>query len=85
MNLIISNIYLDNLKTISGLAERTKRSIKTKLIKLMSDDESLSQWDMLLGDVEFCINIQKQASTKYTPFFLMFGRQPRTPFEVCEF
>ena len=58
MNLIISNIYLDNLKTISGLAERTKRSIKTKLIKLMSDDESLSQWDMLLEDVEFYINIQ---------------------------
>ena len=69
MNLIISNIYLDNLKTISGLAERTKRSIKTKLIKLMSDDESLSQWDMLLGDVEFCINIQKQADQIYTFFF----------------
>ena len=32
----------------------------------------------------YSIRTQKQATTKYTPFFFMFGRNPRSPREVLK-
>ncbi len=39
-------------------------------------------WDDLLQSVVFSINTNKSATTGFSPFYLMYGRQPRLPFEV---
>ncbi len=65
----------------NGLDERTNQTLKHRLSKLVNEHQN--NWDQFLEDVAFSIRTQKQgSSTKYSPFFLMFGRHPRTPMEV---
>lgn len=64
----------------NGLDERTNQTVKTRLGKLTTDHGD--DWDSFIDDVAFSIRTQPQASTKYSPFFLMFGRHPRTPLEM---
>lgn len=64
----------------NGLDERTNQTLKTRLSKLTSDTQD--DWDEYLEEVAFSLRTQKQKTTKYSPFFLMFGRAPRTPLEV---
>lgn len=63
----------------NGLDERTDQTLNVHLAKLVN--EHLTNWDCYLEDVAFSITTQRQATTKYTPFFL-FGRNARTPMEV---
>ena len=39
-------------------------------------------WDELLDPILFSYRVTKQASTKYSPFYMMFGREPRLPIDV---
>ena len=39
-------------------------------------------WDDYIDPVLFSIRTSLQESTKYTPFYLMHGREPRLPFEA---
>lgn len=39
-------------------------------------------WDDLLQSVVFSINTNRSATTGFSPFYLMYGRQARLPFEV---
>ena len=64
----------------NGLDERTNKTLKTRLAKLINEHHN--NWDELLEEVAFSMRTQKQGSTKFSPFFLMFGRHPRTPIEV---
>ena len=66
----------------NGLDERTNQTLKVRLAKLVNDHQN--DWDEYLEQVAFSIRVQKQGSTKYSPFFLMFGRHPKTPMEVKE-
>ena len=66
----------------NGLDERTNQTLKARLSKLVNEHQD--NWDNYLEEVAFSIRTQKQASTKYSPFFLMFGRHARTPLEVCK-
>ena len=50
-----------------------------RLRKLMNKNEN---WDDLLQSVVFSINTNKSATTGFSPFYLMHGRQARLPFEV---
>ena len=36
----------------------------------------------MLQDISFSINIEKQSTTKYTPFYLLFGRNAIVPREL---
>ena len=36
----------------------------------------------MLEDISFSINIEKQSSTKFSPYFLLFGRHPKNPYEI---
>ena len=65
----------------NGLDEHTNQTFKVRLSKLVSDQQN--DWDQYLEQVAFSIRAQKQCSTKHTPFFLMFDRNPRSPLEVC--
>ena len=62
------------------LDERTNQTLKVRLAKLANDHQD--DWDEYLEDVAFSLRTQKQASTKYSPFYLMFGREARMPLQV---
>ena len=64
----------------NGLDERTNQTLKVRLAKLVNEHQN--NWDVYLAETVFSIRTQKQGSTKYSPFFLMFGRHARTPMEV---
>lgn len=66
----------------NGLVKSMNRTVKTRLSKVTTQHRC--DWDEVLQDVAFSIRCQKQASTKYTPFFLMYGRHPRYPFQMEE-
>lgn len=63
----------------NGLVERFNQTLQNSLRKcsLKSSDD----WDSLLPSVLFAIRTSVQKSTKYTPFQLMFNRQPVLPIE----
>ena len=45
-------------------------------------EENEDSWDEYIEGTMFTINTNESTTTKYSPFFLMFGRNPRLPFEV---
>lgn len=61
----------------NGLDERFNQTFKTSLV-----DENQINWDELIEDVLFAYKTSRQASTKYTPFFLMRGREARLPSDI---
>ena len=64
----------------NGLDERTNQTLKVRMAKLVNEHQD--DWDEYLEEIAFSIRTQKQVSTKYSPFFLMFGRHARSPMEV---
>ena len=48
-------------------------------------DEHDDDWDDYIDGALFAINTNVSTTTKCTPFFVMFGRHPRLPFEVEKF
>ena len=59
----------------NGLDERTNQTLKNRLAKLVNEKQN--DWNHYLEQVAYSIRTQRQASTKFSPFFLMFNRQPR--------
>uniref|UniRef100_A0A096LZU5 Gypsy retrotransposon integrase-like protein 1 n=1 Tax=Poecilia formosa TaxID=48698 RepID=A0A096LZU5_POEFO len=55
----------------NGLDEKTNDSIKRALRKLINDKED--DWDMFL--TLFSLRSKTHTTTKYSPFFLMYGRE----------
>lgn len=48
-------------------------------------DEKEDDWDEYIDGASFAINTNISTTTKCSPFFLMYGWQPRLPFEVEKF
>ncbi|KAK3877648.1 hypothetical protein Pcinc_017651 [Petrolisthes cinctipes] len=59
----------------NGLAERINRTLKTRLAKLCNT--KMSDWPDYLEEVAYSMRTQKQKSTGFTPYHLMFGCQHR--------
>ncbi|KAK3881443.1 hypothetical protein Pcinc_014099 [Petrolisthes cinctipes] len=59
----------------NGLAERTNRTLKTRLAKLCNT--KMNDWPDYLKEVAYSMRTQKQKSTGFTTYHLMFGRQHR--------
>ena len=55
----------------NGLDKRANQTLKQRLSKLVNKHQN--NWCDFLKEVAYSIRTQKLASTKYTPFFLMFG------------
>lgn len=64
----------------NGLDERTNQTLKQRLSKLVNEHQN--NWCDFLEEVAYSIRTQKQSSTKYSPFYLMFGRNPNCPQNV---
>ncbi|OBZ80588.1 hypothetical protein A0J61_11363, partial [Choanephora cucurbitarum] len=60
-----------------GLVERLNRTLKTALATLV--DDKPDTWDDYLPFVTYAYNTSKQASTKYSPFEVLYGRKASLP------
>ncbi|KAL1268443.1 hypothetical protein QQF64_033806 [Cirrhinus molitorella] len=63
----------------NGLVERLNGTIQRSLTKMVG--EKPSSWDQHLKATLFALRTKKQI-TKFSPFYLMFGREARYPCEV---
>ena len=45
-------------------------------------DDKEEMWDDYLEGALFTINTNVSTATKYSPFYMMFGRHPRLPLEA---
>lgn len=57
--------------------ERVNRTLETMISAYITSNHK--KWDEHLPELNFAINTSKQETTKYTPAFLMFGRELRVP------
>ncbi len=65
-----------------GLVERFNQTLKRMLRRVAAEDRR--DWDRMLPYVLFGIREVPQASTGFTPFELLFGRQPRGLLDVAK-
>jgi transposase InsO family protein len=83
--------YLDRnnvklLKTSSyhprtnGMTERLNRILKGMLTKYC--DGFPEKWDKFLGSALFALRVRTHTVTKFSPFFLLYGRHPRLPGDI---
>jgi len=63
----------------NGLDERFNQTMQRQLLKYIGDQQD--DWDLYLDTVLFSYWVSKQASTKCSPFYLMYGRRARLPVE----
>ena len=64
-----------------GLIERFNRTIITMLFK--SVEKHGRDWDAHLPYLLFAYRVSAQESTRESPFFLLYGRNPRLPTETA--
>ncbi len=65
-----------------GLVERFNQTLKQMLRRVAADDKR--DWDQMLPYVLYGIRKVPQASTGFTPFEFLFGRQPRGLLDVAK-
>lgn len=63
----------------NGLDERFNQTLQRQLLKFVEDEQK--QWDLYLDSILFSYRVSRQDSTKFSPFFLVYGRQARLPVE----
>ena len=64
-----------------GLCERYNKTLAQMLSFYVNSDHT--NWDELVPYVQFAYRTSVQASTKESPFFLLYGRQPRLPIDTA--
>ena len=63
-----------------GLTERQNRTIKNSLVKILEDN--LEIWPQIIEGILFSHCVSRHSSTKYSPFMLMYNRDPILPIDV---
>ena len=58
-------------------SERGNRTNKAALTALVNETQDI--WDVMLSFIQFAYNSSIHATTRCTPYELMYGRQPRIP------
>lgn len=66
----------------NGLDERTNQTLKRAIGKTL--DGHQERWEDKLKETVFAHNSCFNASSRYTPYRLMYGREPRLFSEVCK-
>lgn len=62
----------------NGLNERFNGTLQDTLSKIMGD-ASVSRWEEFLPQALFSCRVRVHASTKFSPFYLLYGVQPKIP------
>ena len=65
---------------VNGNVERLNRTLDDSLAMYVSTHNE--NWDLFLSGFSFAYNTSIHPSIKETPFFMVFGREPRTPVDV---
>jgi hypothetical protein len=68
----------------NGAAERTVQTIKACLRRCVEDRGTRTDWDLYLPWVLMGYRITPQASTKLSPYYMLFGVQPIVPPSIKE-
>lgn len=63
----------------NGLCEKLNHTLVSVLAKIARDENNISQWDKYLDPALMVIRSTKNASTGFSPSYLMFGYELRTP------
>ncbi|KAL5509510.1 hypothetical protein EMCRGX_G004899 [Ephydatia muelleri] len=63
----------------NGLDERFNQTLQRQLLKFVESEQN--SWDQFLDAILFSYRVSCQDSTKHSPFYLVYGRQPRLPIE----
>ena len=64
----------------NGKVENVHKTVQTIIRAYIN--EHAKDWDLLIPYVEFAINTSRSEVTKYTPFYLHFGRHPILPLDA---
>ena len=64
----------------NGLVERQNRTIKNSLVKILEGNPR--HWPYIMEGVLFAHRVSKHSSTKYSPFKLLYNREPVLPIDV---
>ena len=64
-----------------GITERFKRTIKTMLAQFV-DQKKQNDWDLKLNKLTFAYDSAVHATSKLSPFQLMFGRVPKLTIDL---
>jgi len=62
----------------NGLVERFNKTLTTMLAKT----NDIFNWDLHIPSVLFAYRTTKHSTTKYTPFYLNYGRNPVLPLDI---
>ena len=62
------------------MTERFNQTLSHSLIKII--DETQEDWDEKLDAVLFAYRVSKQRTTGYSPFFMLYHREPRLPIDI---
>jgi hypothetical protein len=65
----------------NGQTERTNQTVKNVLAKIIKKETS---WDHYLDSALFAVRTIRQASTKFSPFELVYGRAPNQEYNHAE-
>jgi transposase InsO family protein len=61
----------------NGMVERMHATLGACITKLC--DSNANRWDEFLPAAVFALRVREHAVTKYSPFFLLYGVEPRIP------
>src|SRR5271157_5017157 len=64
----------------NGACERVHATLHSVFAKTVSENQK--DWDIMVPYVTFAYNISFHTVTEYSPYFLMFGREPRIGLDV---
>ena len=64
----------------NGLVERQNRTIKNSLVKVLEDNHEM--WPHIIEGILFAHRVSRHSSTKYSPFMMLYNREPVLPIDV---
>ena len=77
VNHLISTAYHPQTNV---LIEKFNQTLQRSLLKKVGENQG--DWFKYLDSVLFAYNTSKQSSSKYSPFFLLYGRDARLPVDL---